>query len=56
MASDIIGIEEMYYEKGGLLFNNIAIATKYALARYELERILIVDFDVRYSNGTHSLP
>jgi len=38
--------------KGFCLFNNLAIATKYALARYELERILIVDFDVHHGNGT----
>lgn len=38
--------------KGFCLFNNIAIAAKYALAQYELERILIVDFDVHHGNGT----
>ncbi|MDH5696494.1 MAG: histone deacetylase [Dehalococcoidia bacterium] len=37
---------------GFCLFNNIAIATQYALARYKLERILIVDFDVHHGNGT----
>ena len=37
---------------GFCLFNNIAIATKYALAKYNLERILIVDFDVHHGNGT----
>ena len=40
------------YAKGFCLFNNIAIATQYALAEYELERILIVDFDVHHGNGT----
>ena len=38
--------------KGFCLFNNIAIAAKYALAEYKLERILIVDFDVHHGNGT----
>jgi acetoin utilization deacetylase AcuC-like enzyme len=38
--------------KGFCLFNNIAIATKYALDKYKLERILIVDFDVHHGNGT----
>ncbi len=38
--------------KGFCLFNNLAIATKYALAKYELERILIIDFDVHHGNGT----
>lgn len=37
---------------GFCLFNNIAIAAKYALKRYELERIAIVDFDVHHGNGT----
>jgi acetoin utilization deacetylase AcuC-like enzyme len=40
------------YAKGFCLFNNIAIATKYALDKYNLERILIVDFDVHHGNGT----
>jgi len=40
------------YAKGFCLFNNIAIATKYALAEYKLERILIIDFDVHHGNGT----
>jgi acetoin utilization deacetylase AcuC-like enzyme len=38
--------------KGFCLFNNIAIATEYALAEYKLERILIIDFDVHHGNGT----
>ncbi len=37
---------------GFCLFNNVAIATKYALAKYELERTLIIDFDVHHGNGT----
>ena len=37
---------------GFCLFNNIAIAAKYALAKYNLERIGIVDFDVHHGNGT----
>lgn len=39
---------------GFCLFNNVAIATKYALAKYRLERILIVDFDVHHGNGTQA--
>ena len=38
---------------GFCLFNNIAIAAEYALARYKLERILIIDFDVHHGNATH---
>jgi acetoin utilization deacetylase AcuC-like enzyme len=37
---------------GFCLFNNIAVAANYALARYKLERILIIDFDVHHGNGT----
>ena len=40
------------YAQGFCLFNNIAIAAKYALAKYKLERILIIDFDVHHGNGT----
>jgi len=39
---------------GFCLFNNLAIATKYALANYKLECILIVDFDVHHGNGTQA--
>ncbi len=37
---------------GFCLFNNIAIATNYALKKYKMERILIIDFDVHHGNGT----
>jgi acetoin utilization deacetylase AcuC-like enzyme len=37
---------------GFCLFNNIAIAARYALGKYKLERILIIDFDVHHGNGT----
>jgi len=40
------------YAKGFCLFNNIAVAARYALAEYKLERILIIDFDVHHGNGT----
>jgi acetoin utilization deacetylase AcuC-like enzyme len=40
------------HAKGFCLFNNIAIATRHALAEYKLERILIIDFDVHHGNGT----
>jgi acetoin utilization deacetylase AcuC-like enzyme len=39
---------------GFCLFNNIAIAAKYALEKYSLERVLIVDFDVHHGNGTQA--
>ena len=37
---------------GFCLFNNIAIAAKYAMANFDIQRILIVDFDVHHGNGT----
>ena len=37
---------------GFCLFNNIAIAAKYAKEKYGLERILIVDWDLHHGNGT----
>ena len=39
---------------GFCLFNNVAIAAKYALDSYVLERILIIDFDVHHGNGTQA--
>jgi len=40
---------------GFCLFNNVAIAVKHALARYGLEHILIIDFDVHHGNGTQEI-
>jgi acetoin utilization deacetylase AcuC-like enzyme len=40
---------------GFCLFNNVAIAARYALKNYDLERILIVDFDVHHGNGTEEV-
>ena len=37
---------------GFCLFNNIAVAAMYALRKYGLERVLIVDWDVHHGNGT----
>jgi len=39
---------------GFCLFNNIAIAARYALTKYELERVAIIDFDVHHGNGTQA--
>ena len=40
---------------GFCLFNNIAIAARYALDGHKLERILIIDFDVHHGNGTQAV-
>jgi acetoin utilization deacetylase AcuC-like enzyme len=37
---------------GFCLFNNIAIAAAHAIAEFQLERVLIVDWDVHHGNGT----
>ena len=37
---------------GFCLFNNIAIAARYALTKYNLDRIAIVDWDLHHGNGT----
>jgi acetoin utilization deacetylase AcuC-like enzyme len=37
---------------GFCIFNNIAIAARYAQKKYGVERILIVDWDVHHGNGT----
>ncbi|MFC1995677.1 histone deacetylase [Chloroflexota bacterium] len=40
---------------GFCLFNNVAVAAKYALTKYKLDRILIIDFDVHHGNGTQEI-
>jgi len=40
---------------GFCLFNNIAVATAYALQRRGLSRVLIVDFDLHHGNGTQEI-
>ncbi|MCA9396644.1 MAG: histone deacetylase [Candidatus Omnitrophica bacterium] len=37
---------------GFCLFNNIAVAVKYAQQKYKLSRVAIVDWDVHHGNGT----
>ncbi len=40
---------------GFCLFNNIAIAARYAQAKYDVKKILIIDWDVHHGNGTQDI-
>jgi acetoin utilization deacetylase AcuC-like enzyme len=40
---------------GFCLFNNVAVAARYALDHYGLERVMIIDYDVHHGNGTQDI-
>ena len=40
---------------GFCFLNNVAIAARYALERYRLKRVAVVDFDVHHGNGTEDI-
>ncbi len=40
---------------GFCLFNNIAAAARYAQKKYNVERVLIADWDVHHGNGTNDI-
>jgi acetoin utilization deacetylase AcuC-like enzyme len=41
-------------EEGFCYFNHIAIAARYAQQKYEVEKVLIIDWDYHHGNGTES--
>ncbi len=40
---------------GFCLFNNVAVAARYALDHHKLERVMIIDYDVHHGNGTQDM-
>lgn len=40
---------------GFCIFNNIAIAARYAQQKYNVERVMIADWDVHHGNGTQDI-
>jgi acetoin utilization deacetylase AcuC-like enzyme len=40
---------------GFCLFNNVAVAARYAIDHYGLERVMIIDYDVHHGNGTQEM-
>ena len=46
---------ESDHAMGFCLFNNIAVAAAYALERYGLNRVLVIDWDVHHGNGTQQM-
>ncbi len=40
---------------GFCIFNNIAVGAAYALKQYQLQRVVIIDFDVHHGNGTEQI-
>jgi acetoin utilization deacetylase AcuC-like enzyme len=46
---------EMARPMGFCLFNNAAIAARYAQDRYAVERAAVVDFDVHHGNGSQDI-
>lgn len=46
---------EYDHAMGFCLFNNVAIAARYAQKKYSLTRLAIIDYDVHHGNGTQHL-
>ena len=45
---------EPHRSMGFCVFNNVAIATRYAIEKYGLRRVAVIDFDVHHGNGTEA--
>ncbi|BEI34905.1 MULTISPECIES: histone deacetylase family protein [unclassified Polynucleobacter] len=45
---------EPHRSMGFCVFNNVAIAARYAIEKYDLERVAVIDFDVHHGNGTEA--
>ncbi|MBR7003040.1 MAG: histone deacetylase family protein [Neisseriaceae bacterium] len=43
------------FPMGFCFINNVAVAAAYAMEKYNLSRVLIVDFDVHHGNGTEDI-
>ena len=41
--------------QGFCFFNNVSVVAKYALERYHLQRVAVVDFDVHHGDGTENI-
>jgi acetoin utilization deacetylase AcuC-like enzyme len=46
---------EPHRSMGFCVFNTIAIATRYAIEQYDLDRVAVIDFDVHHGNGTEAV-
>lgn len=40
---------------GFCIFNSVAIAAKYLISRYNMQKILIIDWDIHHGNGTQNI-
>ena len=43
------------HSMGFCIFNNVAIGASYAMEKFKLKKILIIDFDLHHGNGTQEI-